>query len=141
MTYPARKQIYRRRAGPLRYWMLAHVYAGVLAGLVLLIHGGRSTGGLLTSLLMISFDLTILTGLFGIACYLIVPRIMTSIEGEPLLVETCARGRRCANNSRASARRASRAARVVGARCETFSFSRIPHAAVHQARRLEDDSG
>src|SRR5207244_3516386 len=28
MTYPARKQIYRRRAGALRYWMLSHVYIG-----------------------------------------------------------------------------------------------------------------
>jgi len=87
MAYPARKQIYRRRAGPLRYWMLSHVYAGVVAGLLLLLHGGRNTGGLLTSLLMISFDLVIVSGLFGIACYIIVPRIMTSIEGEPLLIE------------------------------------------------------
>ena len=87
MTYPARKQIYKRRAGALRYWMLSHVYFGLLAGIVLLIHGGVSTGGLLTSLLMVSFDAVILTGLFGIAVYLIAPRIMTSIEGEPLLVE------------------------------------------------------
>jgi Fe-S-cluster-containing dehydrogenase component/CRP-like cAMP-binding protein len=87
MAYPGRKQIYRRRAGALRYWMLAHVYAGIVAGLLLLLHGGRSTGGLLTSLLMISFDLVILSGLFGIACYIFVPRIMTSIEGEPLLIE------------------------------------------------------
>jgi Fe-S-cluster-containing dehydrogenase component len=87
MAYPARKQVYRRRAGPLRYWMLAHVYAGLVAGFLLLLHGGRDTGGLLTSLLMISFDLVILSGLFGIACYIIVPRIMTSIEGEPLLIE------------------------------------------------------
>jgi Fe-S-cluster-containing dehydrogenase component/CRP-like cAMP-binding protein len=87
MAYPARKQVYRRRAGPLRYWMLAHVYLGVIAGVVLLLHGGRSTGGLLTSLLMVSFDLVILTGLFGIICYIVVPRIMTSIEGDPLLVE------------------------------------------------------
>jgi hypothetical protein len=36
---------------------------------------------------MISFDLVIVSGLFGIACYIIVPRIMTSIEGEPLLIE------------------------------------------------------
>ncbi|MBA3248403.1 MAG: hypothetical protein H0T63_10005, partial [Pyrinomonadaceae bacterium] len=86
-AYPARKQIYRRRAGPLRYWLLAHVYFGIIAGILLLLHGGTSTGGLLTSLLMISFDLVIMTGLFGIACYLIVPRIMTSIEGEPLLIE------------------------------------------------------
>ena len=87
MAYPFRKQVYRRRAGALRYWMLAHVYLGVIAGIVLLLHGGRSTGGLLTSLLMISFDAVIVTGLFGLACYIIVPRVMTSIEGEPLLIE------------------------------------------------------
>ena len=87
MTYPARKQVYRRRAGALRYWMLMHVYLGVAAGVVLLLHGGRTTGGLLTSLLMISFDAVIVTGLFGVAVYLVAPRVMTSIEGEPLLVE------------------------------------------------------
>jgi ABC-type sugar transport system ATPase subunit len=37
MTYPARRQIYRRRAGPLRYWMLAHSYLGVIAGISLLL--------------------------------------------------------------------------------------------------------
>ena len=87
ITYSGRKQIYTRRVGPLRYWKLAHVYLGLLAGIVLMIHGGRDSGGLLTSALMVSFDLTIVAGLFGISCYLIVPRIMTSIEGDPLLVE------------------------------------------------------
>ncbi|QQS46966.1 MAG: cyclic nucleotide-binding domain-containing protein [Acidobacteriota bacterium] len=87
MTYPVRKQIYRRRAGPLRYWMLAHSYLGVIAGILLLLHGGTSSGGVLTTALMISFDLVILTGLFGILVYLIAPRIMTRIEGQPLLIE------------------------------------------------------
>ena len=87
VSYSARKQIYTRRAGPLRYWKLGHVYLGVLAGMIFLIHGGRDSGGLLTSLLMISFDLVIVSGLFGIACYFLVPRIMTSIEGDPLLIE------------------------------------------------------
>jgi hypothetical protein len=87
MTYPLRKQVYRRRAGALRYWMLAHVYVGLAAGLVLLLHGGRTTGGLLTSLLMVAFDAVIVTGLFGVLVYLVAPRVMTSIEGEPLLVE------------------------------------------------------
>jgi Fe-S-cluster-containing dehydrogenase component/CRP-like cAMP-binding protein len=86
-TYSARKQIYRRRVGPLRYWKLAHVYLGVLAGVTLLIHGGRDSGGLLTSMLMVSFDVVIVAGLFGALCYFIVPRIMTSIEGDPLLIE------------------------------------------------------
>jgi len=87
VTYSGRKQIYTRRVGPLRYWKLFHVYLGLLAGIVLLIHGGRDSGGLLTSCLMVSLDVTIIAGLFGITCYFFVPRIMTSIEGDPLLFE------------------------------------------------------
>jgi Fe-S-cluster-containing dehydrogenase component/CRP-like cAMP-binding protein len=87
MTYPVRKPIYRQRVGALRYWLLAHIYLGVLAGIVLLIHGGSHGGGWLTSALMLWFDAVIVTGLFGLGCYLIVPRIMTSIEGDPLLIE------------------------------------------------------
>lgn len=87
MTYPLRKQVYRRRAGALRYWMLVHVYVGALAGLTLMLHAGTRTGGLLTTFLYIAFDGVIATGLFGFAAYIIAPRIMTSIEGEPLLIE------------------------------------------------------
>ncbi|MDX6305121.1 MAG: hypothetical protein QOI77_2090 [Blastocatellia bacterium] len=87
MTYPVRKPVYRRRAGALRYWLLAHLYLGVLAGIVLLMHGGSHGGGWLTSVLMLWFDAVILTGLFGLASYVLVPRIMTSIEGDPLLIE------------------------------------------------------
>jgi Fe-S-cluster-containing dehydrogenase component/CRP-like cAMP-binding protein len=87
MTYPLRKQIYRRRAGPLRYWMLVHVYIGALAGIILMFHAGTRTGGLLTTLLYLAFDVCILSGLFGIAAYYIAPRILTSIEGDPLLIE------------------------------------------------------
>ncbi len=87
MTYPLRKQVYRRRAGALRYWLLAHLYIGALAGVVLLLHAGTHTGGLLTTSLYVTFDFVIATGLFAIASYLVAPRIMTSIEGEPLLIE------------------------------------------------------
>lgn len=87
MTYPFRKQVYRRRAGALRYWMLAHVYAGVVAGVVLMLHSGPRTGGLLTTLLFVVFYLVIISGVVGILTYIIAPRIMTRIEGEPLLVE------------------------------------------------------
>src|SRR5207248_11198276 len=62
MAYPVRKQIYRRRVGALRYWMLSHIYLGVLAGVLLLAHGGTNSGGLLTTFLMISFDLVIASG-------------------------------------------------------------------------------
>lgn len=87
MTYPLRKQIYRRRAGALRYWMLAHIYIGAIAGVVLLLHSGTRTGGLLTTLLYISFEVVITSGVIGIITYYVAPRIMTRIEGEPLLVE------------------------------------------------------
>ena len=87
MSYPFRKQVYRRRAGALRYWMLAHVYFGAIAGVVLLFHSGPRTGGLLTSLLYVAFDLTLLSGIIGILSYWMMPRIMTRIEGEPLLIE------------------------------------------------------
>src|SRR5687767_1478384 len=87
MTYPLRKQIYRRRAGALRYWMLAHVYIGATAGVVLLLHSGTSTGGALTTLLYIAFDVVIMSGVLGVVSYYFAPRIMTRIEGEPLLIE------------------------------------------------------
>ncbi|MDQ3010901.1 MAG: 4Fe-4S dicluster domain-containing protein, partial [Acidobacteriota bacterium] len=87
MAYPVRRRIYKKRAGPLRYWMLAHSYLGVIAGIVLLLHGGKSSGGVLTTALMVSFDLVILTGLFGILIYFFAPRMLTKIEGQPLLIE------------------------------------------------------
>jgi len=87
MTYPLRKQVYRRRVGALRYWMLAHSYSGVIAGIVLLLHAGTRTGGLLTTILYVTFEVVILSGVVGILSYLISPRIMTRIEGEPLLIE------------------------------------------------------
>jgi Fe-S-cluster-containing dehydrogenase component/CRP-like cAMP-binding protein len=87
MTYPVRRQIYRKRRGPLRYWLLSHTYLGIIAGIMLLLHGGTDSGGALTTLLMISFDLVILTGILGIAIYFIVPRMLTRIEGSPLLID------------------------------------------------------
>jgi len=87
MTYPLRKQVYRQRAGALRYWLLLHLYIGEFAGLALMFHAGTHTGGLLTTLLYFAFDAVIVSGLFGVASYIIAPRIMTSIEGEPLLIE------------------------------------------------------
>ncbi|HJQ68089.1 MAG TPA: cyclic nucleotide-binding domain-containing protein [Blastocatellia bacterium] len=87
MIYPARRQVYRKRRGPLRYWMLVHAYAGLIAGILILLHGGNQSGGLLTTALMISWDLVIFTGIVGIISYLVAPRILTRIEGTPLLLD------------------------------------------------------
>ena len=87
LAYVVRKQVYRRRWRPLRYWLLAHLYFGALCAALFLVHGGWHAGGPLTAALMVSFDLVIMSGLFGFACYKLAPRIMTRIEGAPLLVE------------------------------------------------------
>lgn len=87
MAYPMRRKVYRKRAGPLRYWLLVHLYAGLIAAVVLLLHAGTRSGGTLTTVLTISFDLVILTGLYGMLCYLVIPRMLTRIEEQPLLIE------------------------------------------------------
>lgn len=87
MIYPIRKSNYTKRAGPLRYWLLSHTYIGVIAGILILLHSGKSSGGALTTALSISFDLVILTGLVGIIAYYFVPRLLIKIEGEPLLID------------------------------------------------------
>jgi hypothetical protein len=87
MIYPARRQVYTKRRGPLRYWMLAHAYAGVIAGILILFHGGNSSGGLLTTALMVTYDLVIFTGILGIFLYFVAPRMLTKIEGSPLLLD------------------------------------------------------
>ncbi len=88
MAYPFRRQVYRKRMTPLRYWMWIHAYAGFLGAIMIVLHGGTDAGGVLTTALMLSFDFVILTGLFGIACYWIVPRLLTRMEGEPLLLDS-----------------------------------------------------
>ncbi|MEK6325406.1 MAG: cyclic nucleotide-binding domain-containing protein [Acidobacteriota bacterium] len=87
MTYPVRRQIYTKRVGPLRYWMLAHAYVGIIAGMLILLHGGSHSGGALTTVLMVSYDLVIFTGILGIFIYFFAPRKLTKIEGSPLLLD------------------------------------------------------
>ncbi len=92
MFHPRRRRIFRRRAGPLRYWLLAHIYFGVLGAAMILLHGGTRSGGALTTALAITFDLVILTGLWGIFCYRVVPGWLIALEpGSPLLADDLSR--------------------------------------------------
>lgn len=88
MLYPVRRRQFRKRAGALRYWMLVHLYAGILGTAMILLHGGTRSGGALTTLLAIAFDLVILTGLWGILCYRVVPGWLEAMEpGSPLMAD------------------------------------------------------
>src|SRR5262249_26210926 len=71
----------------------SHTYLGAIAGIMILLHGGTESGGALTTLLMVSFDVVIFTGVLGIFLYLVVPRLMTRIEGAPLLIDDLRRRR------------------------------------------------
>jgi hypothetical protein len=66
---------------------LAHAYIGIIAGMLILLHGGTDSGGALTTALMISYDLVIFTGILGILIYIFAPRKLTKIEGSPLLID------------------------------------------------------
>lgn len=88
MLYPRRRRIFRKRAGPLRYWLLGHIYLGVLGAAMILLHGGTRSGGALTTALAICFDLVIMTGLWGLFCYQVVPGWLIALEpGTPLLAD------------------------------------------------------
>lgn len=87
VSYSIRRRQYTRRAGPLRYWMLWHIYIGAIAATTIMLHGGGHGGGPLTTALMLSFDLVLFTGLFGVASYYVSPRLLTTLEGDPLLLE------------------------------------------------------
>jgi hypothetical protein len=67
--------------------MLGHIYIGAIAATTIMLHGGGHGGGPLTTALMLLFDLVLLTGLFGVVSYYVSPRLLTTLEGDPLLLE------------------------------------------------------
>jgi len=88
MSYVRRRQIFRVRAGALRYWMWGHIYLGLFGSALILLHGGARSGGLLTTALALTFDLVLLSGLWGLLCYRLGPRALSSLEaGSHLLAD------------------------------------------------------
>lgn len=85
--YSRRRRIYARRCLPLRYWRLLHAYFGLAAGGLILVHVGTHLGSWLTASLFLTFALAVVSGLFGALAYYSIPRLMTDIEEEPLLIE------------------------------------------------------
>jgi len=86
-AYQLRRKVYDRRRWPLRYWMLVHCYLGLIACFIILLHGSTLSGGWLTTVLMVSFDVAIFTGVIGLVIYQVAPRLLTRIEGTPLLLD------------------------------------------------------
>lgn len=64
------------RFGPVRAWMRAHIWLGLLSVPLTFMHSGLLFGGGLTTILMIIFILVILSGIYGVILQNILPRLM-----------------------------------------------------------------
>lgn len=82
-----RKRLAYQGVGKLSGWMRAHIHLGVLAAFAILYHTGFHAGGLLTSLLLAFFLLTIASGLLGWWIARNVPPLLTAVEENPAILE------------------------------------------------------
>lgn len=80
-------------ASMVRPWLSAHVWIGAATSVAVLAHAGRHFGPDLAGLLHAAFWATIATGAFGLAVYRWVPRWLTRLERDGVLVEELDRRR------------------------------------------------
>jgi ferredoxin len=76
----ARKRMRNLPIGKLEVWTQWHMVIGVLGFFLCLAHAGFRITGVFTTILLLVFALEIVTGVFGQAIYMIVPRILTRLE-------------------------------------------------------------
>jgi len=82
-----RKRLAYQGAGKLSVWMSAHIYLGVVAAFAILYHSGFRSGGLLSTLLLAFFWLTVASGLLGWRLSRSVPLLLTAMEETPAILE------------------------------------------------------
>jgi hypothetical protein len=77
-----RKRSYRSRFGTLEQWLQSHIYLGVLALVILVLHtGGRFNDKIaVTTLVLVA--IVVFSGIFGAILYVTVPRLLTEVESE-----------------------------------------------------------
>src|SRR5262250_336223 len=74
----ARKRVATWRLGRAKAWMQGHLWLGLLALPVILLHGGFHFGGTLTRVLMWLLITTVLSGLYGAVLQHYLPKKMTA---------------------------------------------------------------
>jgi len=77
-----RKRAYRSRFGTLEQWLQSHIYLGVLALVILILHtGGRFNDKIaVTTLILVA--IVVFSGIVGAVFYVTVPRLLTEVESE-----------------------------------------------------------
>jgi len=77
-----RKRSYRSRFGTLEQWLQSHIYLGVLALIILVLHtGGRFNDKIAVATLLL-VAVVVVSGIVGAVFYVTVPRLLTEVESE-----------------------------------------------------------
>jgi hypothetical protein len=86
-AFGIRKRAYRSTFGTLENWMQSHIYLGILAGVVLLLHTGfRFNDGIAVATFVLVV-IVVLSGVAGAILYVTVPRLLTEVESNLTVAE------------------------------------------------------
>ena len=85
-----RKKLRTWRVGPVQWWLRAHIWLGLLALPLAVLHSGFRLGGPLSAATMIVFALVIASGVWGLAMQQFLPVRMLDMVGNTPLVEIAA---------------------------------------------------
>lgn len=85
--YSWRRSRRAQRRAMMRTWMEVHLALGFVAGVTAVLHAGPRLGAPLHGAFLIAWLLLVGTGLVGKVLYVVVPRRLTALEEEALLIE------------------------------------------------------
>jgi hypothetical protein len=71
-----RKYFRRLRLIPARHWMAAHIWLGLASLPLAIFHSGFHLGGMLPTVFMTLFVLTVLSGVFGLVLQNVIPKLL-----------------------------------------------------------------
>ena len=77
-----RKRSYRSRFGTLEQWLQSHIYLGVLALIILILHTGGRFNDKVAVTTLIVVGIVVFSGILGAILYVTVPRLLTEVESE-----------------------------------------------------------
>ncbi len=82
MWFGIRKRRYKSRVGTVAGWLSAHVYLGLSLIILATLHTGFQFGLNIHTLAYVLMIIVIVSGIYGVYCYLHFPRLMTDNRGE-----------------------------------------------------------
>lgn len=74
----SRKSVPKWRVGTAQMWLRGHIWVGLLSVPLILFHCGFRWGGLLEQILLVTFAIVILSGIYGLGLQQFLPRLMST---------------------------------------------------------------